>query len=221
MLYFKKPKTIKRILVDQQTIIPAQPLPNDEHILVVKRNTLFPETAWQGLHVPESSDFLDIILTNKEFQPRSIMEQDARYKQIIPYLVFCHNGSYFLMQRKAKASEQRLKNKYSFGIGGHIRQDDIINTNIADWAKREFHEEVDYHGNFTIEPFGILNDDSNNVGKVHVAFVYILHGDSDAISVKEELQNGTLLSLDACKEYYDSMESWSQIVFDTLITRNT
>lgn len=189
----------------------------DENILVVKRDDLFPDnTSWQGLQKPQDNCFIDTIMVKKELLSRVIMENDPSYKQIIPYLVFKYQDKYFLMQRKAKASETRLKSKYSLGIGGHIRQDDIQDKDIAGWARREFHEEVDYTGNFEVNFLGVLNDDSNDVGKVHVGFVYLLEGDSEHISVKEELQSGTLLTLEECEHFYDRMEEWTKIVFNFL-----
>lgn len=194
---------------------------HDEHILVVKRNDLFPNnSAWQGLQKFESAAWLETILAKKEFLPRSLMETDPTYKQIIPYLVFTHDNKLFLMQRQAKASETRLQSKFSFGIGGHIREEDIEDADIAGWARREFHEEVIYNDHFSVEPMGILNDDSNEVGKVHVGFVYLLKGTTDNISVQEELKSGILLTVEECEAFYDRMESWSQIVFDWIKKNN-
>jgi len=190
----------------------------DEQILVVKRTELFSkEPAWSGLKKVNFDDYLAIINEKKEFQPRSVMETDPQYKQIIPYLVFEHNSKYFLMQRAAKATEQRLQNKYSLGIGGHIRQEDMSTDSLFDWAKREFHEEVSYTDSFNIEPLGILNDDSNDVGKVHIGFVFLLRGNTDAISVKSELKSGVLYDLVQMKPYFPNMESWSQLVFEFLV----
>lgn len=188
----------------------------DEHILVVKREKLFEKGSWQGVNKASMEHYLFLIEQEKEFLPRSLMENDPTYKQIIPYLIFTHQGNYFLMQRQAKASEQRLKNKYSLGIGGHIRQEDIVSKSIIDWAKREFEEEVSYKGSYRVEPLGILNDDSNSVGQVHVGFVLLLHGDSNDIHVKSELKSGKLVSLDECKAIYENLENWSQIVVDQL-----
>lgn len=188
----------------------------DEHILVVKRDTLFPEGAWQGLKTINPESYLELIHQNKEFLPRILMEQDPAYKQIIPYLVFKHADTYFLMQRKKKASETRLQSKYSLGIGGHIREEDMENATLIDWAQREFEEEVAYSGSLRISPLGILNDDSNPVGQVHIGFVFLIEGDSNAISVKEELHSGALYTLDECEEFYPHMESWTQIIFKHL-----
>lgn len=196
----------------------AQSMHLDEMILVVPRANIFHTGVWQGLKETNFEEYLSIIQAHKQFLPRSEMETNPTYKQIIPYLIFEHNDTYFLMQRQAKASEQRLKNKYSLGIGGHIRQEDLQNSEtIFDWAKREFHEEVDYKGELKITPLGILNDDSDDVGKVHLGFVLLLHGTTNKIAVKSELKSGALYSLDECAKFEESMETWSQVVFRELL----
>jgi len=194
-----------------------QPHKYNEQILVVKRSHLFPEESWNGLKQVNFDTYLALIEKQCEFHPRGLMEDDPSYKQIIPYLVFTHEGRYFLMERHAKASEQRLKSKLSLGIGGHIRKEDMGEGNsIFDWARREFHEEVNYQGELTIKPLGILNDDSNDVGKVHIGFVFLLEGDSSEISVKSELQSGQLTPLEDLIVAKDRMETWSQFVVDCL-----
>ncbi|HEV2600900.1 MAG TPA: hypothetical protein VGT41_01250 [Candidatus Babeliales bacterium] len=197
----------------QPMIIPTV---SDELILVVPRADILPHGSFHGLQATTMQEITGIIASKKQFLPRSIMETDPTYKQIIPYLIYTHNEKYFLMQRHAKASESRLRSKFSFGIGGHIRQEDMQTDSIFDWARREFHEEVNYNGNLTIQPIGLLNDDSNEVGKVHIGLVMLLMGDREDISVQSELQSGELISLADAEIYKDHMESWSQIVFEYL-----
>jgi len=213
---------------NMQNNIQKQPSPiqtrdkEAEEILVVKRSDIFAqEPAWSGLKKVDFDHYISLIQEKKEFLPRGQMEVDPSYKQIIPYLVFNYEDTYFLMQRKAKSTEKRLQNKYSLGIGGHIRKEDTGSNSIFEWAKREFQEEVHYSGKLDIEPLGILNDDSNAVGQVHIGFVFLLKGDNPDISIKSELESGTLLRLDECKDYFNSMESWSQIVFEFLVKNNT
>lgn len=203
----------------QQT--PAYQKTHDENILVVKRESLFPQGAWQGIQHVDFAPFIETITQEQEFLPRSRMETDPHFKQIIPYLVFSADNRYFLMQRQAKSGDARLASKYSLGIGGHIRQEDIESKSIFDWARREFHEEVSYTGNLEIEPIGVLNDDSNAVGEVHIGFIFLLKGDSTQISVNEELKSGVLLPLSEIRDYYENLESWSKIVFDFLSTKET
>ena len=189
----------------------------DELILVVKRSTLLATQDFQGfLPCNNFTTYEQLITQNQEFIARSEAEQDPRYKQIIPYLVFTHNGRYFLMQRKSTASEQRLKNKLSLGIGGHIRQEDITNTSLVAWASREFTEEINYNGSYTTQALGIINDDSNDVGKVHIGFVFLLTGNSDAISIRSELKSGTLIPLEECINQLEAFETWSQLVITAL-----
>lgn len=188
----------------------------DESILVVKRDLLFPANAHQGLLKDREGYYEKLVNGAMEFHPRSLMEEDVLYKQIIPYLVFHHQGRYFLMQRSDKGTEKRLRNRYTLGIGGHVRQEDLIGVSIADWARREFHEEVMYAGNVRSEFLGVLNDDSNPVGQVHLGFVYLFHGDSDAISVKSELKSGELKNVAECTQHYEQLEDWSKIVLKYL-----
>ena len=172
----------KNIQENRQSIA----LKADEHILVVNRSHLFvaEEQAWHGLKEVNFEHYLHIINHKKEFHPRSVMETNPTYKQIIPYLIFEHNNNYFLMQRKSDASETRLRNKLTLGIGGHIRQEDLQEDSLFAWATREFHEEVAYAGNLTVKPLGIINDDSDDVGKVHIGFAFLLSGDSPTIAIK-------------------------------------
>lgn len=189
----------------------------DENILVLERTTLFPDQPIQGfLPIADFSHYEQHITSNKKFLPRAAAETDPTHKQIIPYLVFCCNERFFVMQRKSTASETRLKNKYTLGIGGHIRQEDMTQQSLIDWATREFNEEVNYNGKFSITPLGIINDESDPVGQVHTGFVYLLQGDSENISIKSELKQGSLQSLQELKTVYDNMESWSQYVVDYL-----
>lgn len=151
-------------------------------------------------------------------------ETNVDYKQIIPYVIFKFQDQqnqkntdlYFLMQRKKTASESRLAHNYSLGIGGHLRKEDLKSASVFDWAQREFNEEINYTNPFTIELLGMINDDSNEVGQVHLGLVMVVTGSTKNISIKSELKNGQLLTLDECNTYYNQMETWTQIVFDTL-----
>lgn len=188
----------------------------DEKVLVVEREKLFSERIIHGIKEIDFDFYKKLIEKNKKFLWRSEVEIDPSYKQIIPYLIFKFENKLFLMRRKNNSSDVRLQNKYSLGIGGHIKQTDIANNDIFDWARREFKEEVEFSGNFKFRPIGLLNDESNFVGQVHTGFVFLLESDSDKIKIRDEHQEGYLRTLEECKKVYSSMESWSQMVFDYL-----
>jgi predicted NUDIX family phosphoesterase len=200
-----------------QKIKQTTPQITDETILVVKRDDIFENhQPFNGLQKEPLEDVMEAIQTKKHFLPRSLMEQDQTYKQIIPYLVFNYADRFFLMQRQSAASEQRLKDKFTLGIGGHMRESDMQSDSVFNWAFREFHEEVHYTGCTAFETIGVLNDDSNDVGKVHLGLVLLVQGESPNITIKSELKSGQMLTLDDMKPYYDRMETWTQMVYDFL-----
>lgn len=185
----------------------------NEEIIVIKREILFAnEPAWQGIKKVDSDYYSNLIYTHKEVVLRGPAEGDITYKQIIPYIIFKHNDNYFLMQRSSKSSDQRLADKYTLGIGGHLRPSDITNANVIEWGKREFEEEINYKGALNYEILGILNDDSNDVGKVHIGIVMCAIGDTQDISVRSELTLGTLVNLETCVAHFNRLETWSQHV---------
>jgi predicted NUDIX family phosphoesterase len=190
-----------------------------ESILVVKRSLLI-DQPWHGLKEDGIQDYVQRIQKHQEFLPRAAMEEDPSYKQIIPYIIFQHEDRYFLMQRRSDASEKRLQNKFTLGIGGHVRQEDVYNADITAWAQREFTEEVHYSGTLEWQFLGLINDDSNLVGQVHLGLALLARGDSDDISIKSELKSGQLHTLEECAVYYDHLETWSQFVLDNLMNQH-
>jgi len=187
-----------------------------EEVLVVKNSALFNAERWQGIKTTDLESYITTITKHKEFMPRGVAETNFEYKQIIPYVIFKHKDRYFLMQRKSTASESRLASSYSLGIGGHLRKEDVTSHSIFEWAQREFNEEVTYKDPYTTTFLGILNDDSNEVGSVHLGVVIIVEGSTPNIAVRSELKSGQLFTHTECKELYPLMESWTQKVFELL-----
>jgi predicted NUDIX family phosphoesterase len=86
--------------------------------------------------------------------------------------------------------------------------------------RREFEEEVIYAGAWTHRLIGLINDDSNDVSRVHLALVFEVTGELPEISIRETGKlEGELLRLEDMKIYYLDMESWSQLIYDHLLRR--
>ena len=86
-----------------------------------------------------------------------------------------------------------------------------------DGLKREWEEEVVYHGKFSTRLLGAINDRTTPVGQVHVGLIFLVDGDRPEISIREvDKLAGALFALDAMRSYYLDMESWSQLIFDYL-----
>lgn len=188
-----------------------------EDVLVVPRKYIFAQqSSWHGINQEIFEACVQTTNEHKCFIPREIAETDPAYKQIIPYMVFQFEDKYFVMQRKKTAGEQRLASLFSLGIGGHIRKEDMTDDSIYTWAKREFEEEVNYSGNLEIENLGVLNDDSTEVGKVHLGLLLLLKGDNGDISIKDEHKSGKLMTLEECKAMVGSFETWSKFALEVL-----
>jgi predicted NUDIX family phosphoesterase len=66
----------------------------------------------------------------------------------------------------------------------------------------------------------LLNDDTTDVGSVHLGIVYVAQLSGMAISVREtDKLTGALASESDVRAVADDLETWSRIVFDDLIAR--
>jgi predicted NUDIX family phosphoesterase len=155
-----------------------------EQVLVVDRDTLFDgrKKHFQGFKNAGELDFLGTIRKNSHFILRKTTssaqnvpaESDESKKQIIPYIAFRYKGKYFAYQRLEKSGEERLRNNFSIGIGGHINPIDESGDIIIDGMKREFFEEVEYPHEFNHRIIGYINDDKDSVGRVHFGVVFLI-----------------------------------------------
>ncbi|GAC1333189.1 MAG: phosphoesterase [Candidatus Dormibacteria bacterium] len=189
---------------------------------MVPRAAIFPDGAWHGFIDHDLDRYLEVIASRFEFRRRGEVEEDPAFQQVIPYVVFRHNDRYFLTRRLKESSEKRLRHLYSLGVGGHINREDLSQDPGVDpvvaGLRREFEEEVIYEGQWSHRMIGLLNDDSNDVSRVHLAVVFEVTGDRPEIAIRETGKlDGELLSLEEMKIYYLDMESWSQLIYDHLL----
>ena len=155
-------------------------------------------------------------ITNKHFfLARALAETSPQYKQIIPYVVIRHGDSYFLLQRTSRQTEARLHHKMSLGIGGHINPD---TPTLLGGLQKELEEEVSVARPYDLEFAGILNDDTTDVGSVHLGAVYMLEAFTPNVSVREtDTMSGSWTRRADLAAHREAMETWSQLVYDGLI----
>jgi predicted NUDIX family phosphoesterase len=186
-----------------------------EQVMVVERESLAPYLVERGLVQDGYDDVFDRIVDLHFFLDRPTAEVSPEYKQIIPYVVIRHGESYFLLQRTKKQTEARLHHMLSLGIGGHINPD---TPDVLDGLQKELDEEVAIAGDYDLTFVGILNDDTTDVGRVHLGAVYLLDTSDPDVTVREtEKMTGRWAGRDELTALHPDMESWSQIVFDALI----
>ena len=193
----------------------------EENILVVRRSLFDQLGAFQGLCF-EVERYLPAFLAreNNFFTPRGPAETNPELKQIIPYVLLVHGDSVFHYVRGKKAGEQRLVAKGSLGIGGHMNDGDeglfALDREAYNAAvQREVAEEVFLETEYTNHVVALLNDDSNEVGKVHLGVVHIFRLESDAARKREAMiTESGFLTIPELRARRDALETWSQLCLD-------
>lgn len=197
-----------------------------EQVLVVPRSAVEQVGMFHGL-VLDVDKYLKKLFDPgiPKFLPRPEAEQDPTHKQLIPYVIINCGDKYLTYVRGKRAGETRLVGNRSIGIGGHINPvDNEVPLFGVDYRRiyenavlREVDEEINIEGPRSDRIVALLNDDTNEVGKVHLGVVHILTVDSDNITRNEQmitqLEFKTLQELHAVR---DEMETWSQLCLDGL-----
>jgi len=199
--------------------------PPQEDILVIRRSLFDELGAFQGLSF-EPEKYLKAILSrgNNFFIARPQAESDPAYKQIIPYALIAFQNSVLHYVRGKKAGEQRLIAKGSIGIGGHMAEDaDKFLWHSTDeetyraGVEREVNEEIKIDAPFEDQIVALLNDDSTEVGRVHLGIVHIFKLKEPKVQKREAMITGlTFLTKEELMARRESLESWSQICLDSL-----
>lgn len=194
-----------------------------EKVLVVHKDLLenyFQDMSY-GLITDNKEVIFDLVLKNYSFLDRDIAEHDYDYRQIIPYIVVRKDDSFLLLKRLNKQTEKRLHGKSSLGVGGHINPDssEKYENIIMSGLYKELNEEISIKEPFKLTFSGIINNQTSDVGKVHVGFLYILEASSlDFEVLEKEKMTGEWIKKEQLSEYYEYLEGWSQIVFDNYIS---
>jgi predicted NUDIX family phosphoesterase len=197
--------------------------PPIENVLVVRRSLFDQLGSFQGLNF-EAQKYLDAFLSrgNNFFLPRSEAEINPAYKQIIPYAVIAFEDSVAYYVRGKKSGEQRLVAKGSIGIGGHMNETDESLFALDEEAyragvEREINEEIKIDSPFEDRIVALLNDDTTEVGRVHLGIVHVFELTEPKVQKREAMITGlAFLPKKELLARREAMESWSQICLDSL-----
>ncbi len=208
----------------------------NQQIIVVEKNILFEGNYFQGFRQHHEFDYEKRILDNIKIMrrgstnepldhPHGNAELDDTHKQPIGYMIIVnpYTKSVFAFER-SKESDSRLKGKWSWGVGGHIEPFDMNHTTnnpLTESRLRELKEEVVIEGNIkNIYPLGYINDDNDEVGKVHFGILYLIEIDGSARAGCEEMKKAEMVSVSTleslCKSDGVIVESWSEIALSPL-----
>jgi predicted NUDIX family phosphoesterase len=152
-----------------------------EKVLVIERKILKELGLFQGVSFNIDCYLSELWKGNGvSFMARSEAEKNPAYKQLIPYVIMAYEDTYLCYIRGSKVDEKRLAQKASIGIGGHINPADSTSNstkNIKEiylnGLKREVDEEVIIETKHDDRIIGLINDDSNEVGQVHLGIIHL------------------------------------------------
>jgi len=195
----------------------------NENVLVVRRSLFDELGSFHGLNF-EPQRYLNSMLArgNNYFLARAAAENDPSHKQIIPYAILACGDRVLHYVRGKKAGEQRLVAKGSIGIGGHMNDED---ESLFAWdeaayragVEREVNEEVQIETPFEDRIVALLNDDTTEVGRVHLGVVHVFRLQEPKVQKREAMiTNLAFLTKSELIERRESLETWSQICVDHL-----
>jgi predicted NUDIX family phosphoesterase len=157
--------------------------------------------------------------------PRKHLEEMETFRQLIPYVIVARDDKFLVYKRTKKGGESRLHDKFSLGFGGHIDVSDVtvaiggqsidLDGTIANAAAREMIEELNLSEGQEYIPYGMIVDDGDAVGRVHVGIVLIAHVTGIVVSREPQIDLvgfKTLEEIDAME-----LEGWSRILIDALV----
>jgi len=193
----------------------------EEQVLVVERKVLEQVGMFNGLAFDVDRYLRKLFAPGiLRFIPRSQAEENPAYKQLIPYVIMSCDGRYLSYVRGTRAGETRLIGNRSIGIGGHINPVDnevpLFDTDFREMyrtaVEREVAEEVSVETGHTDSIVALLNDESNEVGRVHLGIVHYWILDAPKVTKREQMITQMAFMTPAeLQEVRDTMETWSQL----------
>jgi predicted NUDIX family phosphoesterase len=195
-------------------------MPTDERVLVIPTERFRAAGYFHGFRAADA-DYRGAVLepTTYQFRPRSEVETDPEFKQLIPYVVLKCAGDLFHYRRGASGTEARLRALRSVGIGGHISEEDAAGGTdpYQTGMMRELMEEVLIGCAWEERFLGFINDDTTPVGSVHLGVVHLLELERpEARSREDALADAGFAPLGELAARADEFETWSQFVLREL-----
>jgi predicted NUDIX family phosphoesterase len=200
-------------------------MPREEQVLVIERKVLEQVGMFQGLTFDVDNYLREFFVQGvPRFMPRSQVEENPAYKQLIPYVLMSYKDKYLSYVRGKRAGETRLVGNRSIGIGGHINPADdmpLFNTDFYETylaaVEREVAEEVFVETSYTDRIVALLNDESNEVGSVHLGIVHHWILNAPKVSRREQMITQMAFMRPAeLHEVRDTLETWSGLCLSRL-----
>ncbi|TAK00348.1 MAG: phosphoesterase [Chloroflexota bacterium] len=186
----------------------------EELVLVVPRSAVMGDPGWHGVRTDDLDGFAELVAREGRFVPRSDAEQDRSIKQVVPYLILRDGSRTFLMRRTRAGADARLHDRFSIGVGGHLNPGD---GDLAAGLRREWAEEIEAGFVPDFRLVGLLNDDTTDVGSVHLGAVYLADAEGRPVAIREtDKLSGAFAAAADVWAVVDRMETWSRLAWEHL-----
>jgi len=211
-----------------------------QFILAMQNGGIISELQ-QGVNRIGFDQFVGLTQGLVTIREREHLEQDPNYRQVIPYVMLAvrdKDGKALFVPyaRTSQSGEERLRGNVSIGFGGHvdladvIHEDSVINLvqTIGGAVTRELQEEVNFthgtgdHVDMPMFDGGLLIDDSNEVGKVHMGVLLTcLLPEGTVVASKEDALE--ILPAMSATQLLDSglpLENWTRIILEDIVAHS-
>lgn len=187
-----------------------------ERVLVLPRDLVPGGCDFRGVREADENALSALraaVARHGRYLDRPIAEEDPSNKQLIPYVVVRDDDRVFLMERTDAGGDARLHGKASIGVGGHLNPVDDGEDALMAGLRREWAEELEADWEPEFELIGLLNDDGNPVGAVHLGVVFTVEAKGRPVAVREhDKLIGRFAEPAAVESAWDRLETWSQLV---------
>jgi predicted NUDIX family phosphoesterase len=191
-----------------------------ERVLVLPRDRVPGGADFHGLRPADGADLDTLraaVMSHGTYLDRPTAEVDPTHKQLIPYVVVRSGASVFVMHRTDAGGDPRLHGRASIGVGGHLNPVDEGEDALMAGLRREWDEELvtDWEPQFAL--VGLLNDDTNPVGAVHLGVVFTVEAEGKRVAVREhDKLVGAFAGADQVAASWDRLETWSRLVAEAI-----
>lgn len=167
---------------------------------------------------------------------RPMLEEDERFRQIIPYVVVRQGPDFLGYVRGTDGGEARLHGKISIGAGGHIDMADVelaedgsvdLRETLHKAAYREMTEELCFTRRDgplgyrqvaapEVKWLGLLIDDADPVGRVHIGIVGVADCESEIEAQESCISQLDSFTVEQLRQDQDRLEGWSALLLPSL-----
>ncbi|HEY8180227.1 MAG TPA: hypothetical protein VIH33_07475 [Candidatus Limnocylindria bacterium] len=192
-----------------------------ERVLVLPRDRVPGGCDFIGLRAAGDAELADLrqaVAEHGRYLDRPAAEESPEWKQLIPYVVVRDGVLTFLMERTSAGGDPRLHRKASIGVGGHLNPVDAGEDPLQGGLHREWAEELEADWKPELRLVGLLNDDTNPVGSVHLGVVFQVDAAGRPVRVREtDKLSGRMADAAEVAAAWERLETWSQLVATALL----